>query len=105
VDKGAKHVKQHALASVLDDFEHLHIHQGGKNNRLAGIHDAGVIDLADCLMCFVNRIDKREADMTSFGLKLGKDGIAKSFRRNAGAVGNKKNSSIGHEGLGVENGC
>ncbi len=36
--------------------------------------------------------------MVGFGFKLGQDGVAKGFRGDAGAVGDKKYSAVGHDG-------
>ena len=48
-------------------------------------------------MRLVNGVDKGQADMARIDLELGQDGIAKGFRRDAGAVGDKKHGAIGHD--------
>ena len=47
-------------------------------------------------MCFVDGVGERQSDVPRFHLELREDRIAKSFSRDAGAVGHKENSAFGH---------
>jgi len=55
-----------------------------------------VVDLPDSLVRFVNAVGEGQSDMAGFGVELGKNGVAKSLGCDAGAVGDEKNSAIGH---------
>src|SRR5674476_263710 len=96
MDKGAKHIKQHALATVLNHFEHLHIDQCCKNNGFLAVHAACMVDFTHRLVSLVNRVNERQSYLSKFIFKLGKNSVAKSFCSNAGAIRNKKYCSVGH---------
>ena len=42
--------------------------------------------------------------MAKLDFELGQDGVAEGFGRDAGAVGNKENSAVGHGGKVVKGG-
>jgi hypothetical protein len=96
MDKGAKHVKQHALATLANHVKHFHVHQGGEHNGFDVLNFSGVIDLPHGLVRFVCTVNKGQADVACFHLKLSQDGLAKGLGCNSGAVGDEKNGSIGH---------
>jgi hypothetical protein len=101
VDKCAKHVEQHALAAVSQNFENLHVDQCRKHNGLFSVNRSGVIDLAHRLVGFVNGVDEGQPNMAVFGFKLGQNGGAKSLCRNGGAVRYEKHTSIWHSVYGL----
>jgi hypothetical protein len=56
-----------------------------------------VVDLTDGLVGFVRAVDKGQANVAGFHLKLSQDGIAKGFGRDASAVRNEKDCSMRHD--------
>jgi hypothetical protein len=96
VNKGTKHVEQHALATCANYVENFHVHQSGEYDGLDVLNFCGVIDLAHRLVCFVGAVNKGESDVSGFQLKLSQDGLAKGLGCDSGAVGDEKNGSIWH---------
>jgi len=99
VHKGAEHVQQHALAALLQHFEHFHVHQGGKDHALAPLQFGRVVDLAHRLVGLVRRVDERQAHAPGHHFELRQDGVAKGFGGNACAVRHEKNGTRVHVNL------
>ena len=96
VDKGAKHVQQHAFAAFLNHLEHFHVYQRGEYDALASLQLRRVVDLAHGLVGFVHRVDEGQAHAPGHDLELRQDGIAKGFGGDAGAVRDKKYGACVH---------
>jgi hypothetical protein len=105
VNKHAEHVEQHALASLLNDPQNLHIDQSREHNGLSSVDDTGVVDLANDLMRLVHRVNERQSNMVRLGFELGQDGFAERFGRYACAIGDKKYAALGHEFVCVFKKC
>jgi hypothetical protein len=55
-----------------------------------------VVDLAHRLVGLVGGVGEGQPDLADFHLELGQDGLAKGFGGDASAVGNEKDSAVGH---------
>jgi hypothetical protein len=86
VNKGAKHVKQHAFAALSDHLQHLHVHQSGENDGLNFLKLGRVVNLPHGLVRFVGAVDERQANMPAFHFKLGQYGVSKGFGGDTGAI-------------------
>ena len=95
-DKGAEHVQQHALATLLQYFQDLHIHQCGEHDRLLAVDYRRMVYLAHRLVRLVGRVDEGQSDVAGLHLELRKYGVAESLCGDAGAVRDEENGSIGH---------
>jgi hypothetical protein len=93
VHKGSKHVQEHALAALTNHLQNIHVHQCRENDGFDIFNISGVVDLPHNLVRFVHCVYERQSNMARFHLKLGQDGVAKGFRGNARAIGDKKDCS------------